>query len=99
MDAPTRRETLAEFLASSRAVQRTMWWIGAIGLGIALCLWLGGAGGRAFVAVGALAAIVSGAGLWITQGHIADFEQQLRDLDRRTGRAPSRPRGAGAASV
>jgi hypothetical protein len=88
MDVASKKETLGGYLTSSRAVQRTMSWIGAIGIGLGLCFWVGGAGWFG-LAVAALAAIVGGAGVWITQGHIADFEQQLRDLDR-----PSRTTGA-----
>jgi hypothetical protein len=81
--AKTRRESLTEYVKNSRSVQRSMRWIGLVGLGLALCLLLGGAGRSIAVGVAALVAIVVGAGLWITQGHIADFEQQLRKLDRK----------------
>ena len=77
-----RRDQLSEYLASSRAVQRTMIWVGLVGLGLALALGLGGAAGRVVFGILAIDAIVVGASVWITHGHIEDFRHQLEALER-----------------
>lgn len=77
------RAELERYLARSRTVQRTSGRLGALGIVLAIVLLIAGAGVTVFLAVAALTGIVAGTGLWITHGHIADFEQQLRQLDRR----------------
>ena len=45
----------------------------------ALAVMAGAVGGvHVYLVIAALTAIVSGAGLWITHGHIEDFRKQLR---------------------
>lgn len=82
MPDAAKREQLSEYLASSRAVQRTMIWVGLVGVGLAIALLIGGAAGRIVVGVLAIDAIVVGASVWITHGHIEDFRRQLSALDR-----------------
>jgi len=82
-DPRNRRDDLTRWMASSRALQRRMRWVGLGGVVLAIALQVGGAGGRAVVGVIALAAIVVGTSLWITHGHIEDFRRQLRELERR----------------
>ena len=77
-----KQQQLSEHLASSRAVQRTMIWAGVVGLGLAIALLIGGAPGRVVFGVLAIDAIVVGASVWITHGHIEDFRRQLAALER-----------------
>ena len=39
-----------------------------------------GSGVAVFLAGAALAGRIAGSGVWITYGHISDFQRQLRDL-------------------
>ena len=82
MPEAAKREQLSEYLASSRSVQRTMIWVGVAGLALAIALLIGGASGRVVFGVIAIDAIVVGASMWITHGHIEDFSRQLAALDR-----------------
>ncbi len=84
----TTREELEHYLAHSRAVQRTVRWIGVAIAALALVVVLAGARGVGVAGL-ALAAIIAGASTWITAGHIADFERQLAVTARD---APSHPR-------
>ena len=86
MPDAAKREQLSEYLASSRAVQRTMIWVGLVGVGLAIALLIGGAAGRIVVGVLANDAIVVGASVWITHGHIQDFERQLFEIEQRRRR-------------
>jgi hypothetical protein len=81
-----KREQLSAYLASSRAVQRTMIWVGLVGVGLALALAIGGAAGRIVFGILAIDAIVVGASVWITHGHIEDFRRQLAAIERPTRR-------------
>ncbi len=87
-DLATRRAVLSGYLARSRRVRRIFGRLGQGGIAITVALGFGGAGGGAVVAALGLTAIVAGSGVWITHGHIADFERQLAAL------APPRVPGA-----
>ena len=81
-----KRQQLVDYLESSRRVQRTMIWAGVVVLALAIVLGIGGAGGRVVFGLLAIDAIVVGASVWITHGHIEDFRRQLSVLDgRRAG--------------
>jgi hypothetical protein len=77
------RAELTQWVASSRAVQRGLRWLLTLGLGLAFLVLLLGGGGGAFVVIAGLSAAIAGIGFWITHGHIADFENQLRTLGHR----------------
>jgi len=85
MAEPDRSRTaeLRRHLARSRAVQRRVARVGAVIGALGLGLLIGGAGTTLGLGVTALGAILGGVGAWVTQGHIADFERQLRDLEPR----------------
>lgn len=84
-----RRDELHRHLANSRKVRQLVVRIGAAIGAVGLGLWLGGAGTTIGLGVAALGAIVGGSGAWVTHGHIAEFQHQLRDLEpRRARRAP-----------
>lgn len=82
-DLDTRRSTLQGYLARSRAFQRRMARAGLVAVAVAFALLVGGAGTTVFWTVLGLSLLVAGCGVWITQSHIADFEHQLRELERR----------------
>jgi hypothetical protein len=84
------REDLTSYIDHSRAVQRSLRWVATIGILLAVILgWAVGAGGFAIAAL--LTVGITGIGLWITQGHIVDFENQLRATGgSRAGRAARR---------
>ncbi len=87
----TPREELERHVTRSRAVRRTVV-RGAMAIAaVALLLLLAGAATRWWLGVALLAAIVGGSGIWITHGHIADFERQLRPAGpaRRRATRPS----------
>jgi hypothetical protein len=72
------RGTLQQHLQRSRAVQRRVRWLGALGALVTLACVLADAPGMIVFAAVVTTAIVAAAGLWITQSHIHDFEQRLR---------------------
>jgi hypothetical protein len=78
----TRRLDLVGHIDKSRAVQRRAIRVAAAVAALAIVLRFAGVGTAIALAVAAVAAIIGGAGVWITQGHIADFQRQLRDLTR-----------------
>jgi len=80
---------LREYLRNSRSVQRAMWWILGIGLALTLLVLLAPLPRMAAFALFVITVVVAGAGLWITHGHIEDFEKQLR-AQNRTPSAASR---------
>jgi len=86
-DVPSAEELAAD-IAKSRAVQRKMRWVLAVGGVVAAGLWIAGAGTGAGLIAAAVTAIVAGSGWWITNGHIQDFERQLATL-RKPRTAPS----------
>jgi hypothetical protein len=94
----TRIEELRRYQANSRRIQR--WSLRGLVAGVATGLAAGAIAGAAVgLPIAALAAIVGGAGFWITRGHIEEFEQQLRVNVRDSGhadvRAPGRRRPRG----
>jgi len=72
------RETMEQYLRRSRRMQRRVRWLSIAGAVIPLALILGDAPGMFAFLAGAVTAIFAVSGLWITQGHIQDFEQALR---------------------
>lgn len=81
-----RRNDLLAHIDKSRAVQHRVVRIAAVVGALALVLMVAGAGTAVALGLAALAAIVGGAGVWITQGHITDFQRQLHDLARKQQR-------------
>jgi hypothetical protein len=80
-------DVLRRDLAASRRVQRRLRWILAAGAALAIVLLAAGSTGA--LAVATVTAIVVGAGFWITQGHIAEFERGLRAIRPPAGSGPS----------
>lgn len=76
----TRRRDLQRHIDKSRAVRRLAVRIAVAVAAVAVVVLVAGAGLAVFLAVAALAGIIGGSGVWITYGHIADFQRQLRDL-------------------
>jgi hypothetical protein len=77
-----RRAALGAYIAHSRAVQRGLRWLLAVGVVATIVLLLVGVGGASvFWLAVAPTAIVCIIGFWITYGHIADFEKELHALD------------------
>jgi hypothetical protein len=74
-------------LAHSKRVQRGLLWILAAGALLAIVTWS--------FAVAGLVAIVVGAGFWITQAHISEFEAKLKAsrVTPAVGRPAVRSRG------
>jgi hypothetical protein len=89
MQVESRRRDLETFIANSRDVRRKVVWAGASGLVLALALRIAGLG-TASLAVALVAAVIAGAGAWITTAHIQDFEKELRGLG---GHRPATLRG------
>ena len=78
----TRIEELRRYQANSRRVQR--WSVRGLVAGVVAGLLVAAiAGAHVGLPLVALAAIIGGAGFWITRGHIEEFEQQLRARGRR----------------
>ena len=75
-----RRDELTRHIDRSRQVQRRVVQAAAVVALAAVVLLIAGAPTAAWLGVAALAGIVGGSGVWITQGHIADFRRQLRNL-------------------
>jgi hypothetical protein len=73
-----RPDELNRHLTRSRAVQRRVVQGAAALAAVAVALMLAGLATRWWLGLFALACIVGGSGVWITQGHIADFRRQLR---------------------
>ena len=85
MTTMQKREELTRYLEGSRSMQRIMAGIGLAGVLTSFVL-LGLRGGSWFIAALALTVLIAGCGLWITQGHIADFRQRLDELDSGSSR-------------
>jgi hypothetical protein len=81
-----RRQQLEGYIANSRRVRRRAIRLGIALLALALVLRLAGAGPAAFFTVALVAAVIGGAGAWITWGHVQDFEKELRRLGTRARR-------------
>ena len=77
-----RRAQLETFIARSGRAKRITLMIGAACAASAAVLRIAGHGG---LAVGAfmLGLFIAGTGMWISGGHIRDFEGELRTLDAR----------------
>lgn len=76
------REGMQRHLARSRAVQRRVVHAAMAIAALALVMLIVGVATRWWLGAAALAAIVGGSGIWITQGHIADFDRQLNASSR-----------------
>jgi hypothetical protein len=74
------REQLEQWIASTRRSQRGLNLLIAAGAAAALALfmWRADYGGFALFCV----ALVAICGYWITNSHLADWENALRELDR-----------------
>ena len=84
------REELRRHVANSRAVRRRVVRAALAIAAVALVLLVTGAGTRWWLGTALLAAIVGGSGVWITHGHIAEFERLLREPTRLSGRPTPR---------
>lgn len=84
------REELRRHVANSRAVRRRVVRAALAIAGLALVLLLTGSGTRWWLGTAALAAIIGGSGVWITHGHIAEFERLLREPTPLSGRPTAR---------
>ncbi|HUQ02184.1 MAG TPA: hypothetical protein VM261_06780 [Kofleriaceae bacterium] len=78
----TRIQELRRYQANSRRIQE--WSLRGLVAGVVLGLLAAIIVSPAIgLPIAAIAAIVGGAGWWITRGHIEEFEQQLRAGGRR----------------
>jgi hypothetical protein len=81
-----QRAKLERFIARSGRVKRNAVRLGA-GLALAaISLHFAGAAGGLALGALLLGALIAAAGVWISGGHIRDFEGQLRALDARRRR-------------
>jgi hypothetical protein len=84
---PGEREQLLGYVARSRRVQGRLRRIGIAGVAIVIALVISPLDGAVALAGAATVAIVVGVGYWITSGHIREWDERLREIDR------ARPRG------
>jgi hypothetical protein len=85
---PGEREQLLGYVARSRRVQGRLRNIGIAGIAVVLALVISPLDGTVALASAATVAIVVGVGFWITSGHIREWNERLREIER------SRPRAA-----
>jgi len=84
---PGEREQLLGYTAKSRRVQGHLRKIGIAGIAIVIALIVSPLDGTVALAGAAMVAIVVGVGYWITSGHIREWNDRLREIER------ARPRG------
>ena len=82
-----RRAQLETFIGKSARTRRVTLLIGAAFAAAGVVLHLAGAGGLAGGAL-LLGLFIAGTGIWISGGHIRDFEAELRAIE---ARRPTRP--------
>jgi hypothetical protein len=85
-----RRAQLEGFIARSERARRVTAVMGAAFAAVAIVLHVVGAGGLAAGAL-MLGLFVAGTGMWISGGHIRDFQAELRGLETRRRRAAGPP--------
>ena len=86
-----RRTQLEGFIARSERAKRVTALLGAGFAAAAIVLHLAGAGGLAAGSL-MLGLFIAGTGLWISGGHIRDFQAELRAIQaRRRERAAASP--------
>lgn len=89
------RDQIERDLRKSRAIQRTIAWLGALGVVITVCLGIADVPGMLTFSAAAITVITTAGGVWITQSHIDDFEKQL-GANNRLRTKVSRPRSSAA---
>ncbi|HEY8143384.1 MAG TPA: hypothetical protein VIG06_11965 [Kofleriaceae bacterium] len=77
-----RRAQLEAFIAKSERARRVTRLMGVAFAAVAIVLHFAGAGGLAAGAL-MLGLFVAGTGMWISGGHIRDFQAELRALQAR----------------
>jgi len=80
------RAEVQRHVANSRAVRKRVVRVALCIAAVALVFLVTGMSTRWWLGTAALAAIVGGSGVWITHGHIAEFERMLREPTRLSGR-------------
>lgn len=85
-----QRAEMERHIANSRRVRRRVVRVALCIAAVAVVLLVTGMGTQWWLGAAALAAIVGGSGVWITHGHIAEFEKMLREPTRLSGRPTPR---------
>jgi hypothetical protein len=92
-ERPGERKRLEDNIASSRRVQGRLRKIGMAGIAVVIGLVISPLDGVFALAGAATIAIVVGVGYWITSGHIREWNERLREIDRAAA-TPAEPRRA-----
>jgi hypothetical protein len=92
---PGERERLAGYVARSRRVQGRLRRVGIAGVAVVIALIISPLDGTIVLASAATLGIVVGVGFWITSGHIREWNERLREIERSAaalgGAGPDRP--------
>jgi hypothetical protein len=88
---PGEREQLLGYVARSRRVQARLKKIGIAGIALVIGLIVAPLDGTIALAGAVFVAIVVGVGFWITSGHVREWNERLREIDRARPRASTRP--------
>jgi hypothetical protein len=81
-ERPDERQRLENNIARSRRVQRRLRRIGIAGIAVVIGLVISPLDGAVALAGAATVGIVVGVGFWITSGHIREWNERLREIDR-----------------
>ena len=84
---PGERERLIQYTARSKRLQRRLRVLLMASPPIVIALIIAGLDGTAVLAVAATLGIVVGVGFWITSGHIREWSERLREMERAGARA------------
>ena len=79
---PGEREQLLGYVAKSRRVQGRLQKIGIAGIAVVIGLVIAPLDGTLVLAGAVFVAIVVGVGYWITSGHIREWNERLREIER-----------------
>jgi hypothetical protein len=79
---PGERERLIQYTGRSRRLQRRLRGLLLASPPIVIALMVAGLDGTVVLAVAATLGIVVGVGFWITSGHIREWGERLREIER-----------------
>jgi hypothetical protein len=92
-ERPGERQRLENNIGNSRRVQGRLRKIGLAGIALVIGLVISPLDGAVALIGAATVGIVVGVGYWITSGHIREWNERLREIDR----AAAMPAGSGRA--